>query len=57
MALFATCFFTGQSIGVAAAAVAVDRVGANPVFLAGAVMLFALSLWFRARLARRPAGG
>jgi hypothetical protein len=42
---------------VAAAAVAVDRVGANPVFLAGAVMLFALSLWFRARLARRPAGG
>lgn len=54
MAMFATCFFTGQSIGVAAAAVAVDRVGANPVFLAGAVALAALALWFRARLARRP---
>jgi predicted MFS family arabinose efflux permease len=55
MSMFATCFFTGQSIGVAAAAVAVDRVGANPVFLAGAVALLALALWFRARLARPAA--
>jgi predicted MFS family arabinose efflux permease len=55
MAMFATCFFTGQSIGVAAAAVAVDRVGPNPVFLTGAVALAALALWFRARLARPAA--
>jgi predicted MFS family arabinose efflux permease len=57
MAMFATCFFTGQSVGVAAAAVALDRVGPAPVFLTGAVALAALAFWFRARLARHAALG
>jgi predicted MFS family arabinose efflux permease len=54
MALFATCFFTGQSLGVAASALIVDAFGARPAFVASGVLLLALALWFRARLAHRP---
>jgi YNFM family putative membrane transporter len=54
MALFATCFFTGQSIGVAAAALVVDAFGARPAFIASGIILLMLALWFRTRLARRP---
>jgi predicted MFS family arabinose efflux permease len=56
MALFATCFFTGQSLGVAAVAVAVDTVGARPAFLVAAAALLAFAAWFRAQLARRGSG-
>jgi predicted MFS family arabinose efflux permease len=56
MALFATCFFTGQSLGVAAVAVAVDTVGARPAFLVSAAALLAFAAWFRAQLARRGSG-
>jgi MFS transporter, YNFM family, putative membrane transport protein len=54
MALFATCFFTGQSLGVALSAIVVDAFGARPAFLASGALLLALALWFRARLAHRP---
>jgi predicted MFS family arabinose efflux permease len=56
MALFATCFFTGQSLGVAAAAVAVDTVGVRPAFLVSAAALLVFAAWFRAQLARRGSG-
>jgi predicted MFS family arabinose efflux permease len=56
MALFATFFFTGQSLGVAAAAVAVDAMGARPVFLVAAAALLAFAVWFRVQLARRGRG-
>jgi len=54
MTLFATGFFTGQSIGVAASALVVDAFGARPAFIASGLLLLALALWFRTRLAHRP---
>jgi predicted MFS family arabinose efflux permease len=54
MSMFATCFFTGQSIGVAAAAMAVDTFGARPAFIVAACGVALLAAWFRARLKRRP---
>ena len=53
MSLFASCFFMGQSLGVALAALLVDWHGTMPVFLAAAVMLLAVGFWFRGQLARR----
>jgi predicted MFS family arabinose efflux permease len=54
MALFATCFFTGQSLGVALTAQLFDRVGAQAAFVAAALALGLLAAWFRRRLAARP---
>ena len=53
MSLFASCFFMGQSIGVALAALIFDWQGPRPVFLAAAVVLALVGLWFRGRLAYR----
>ncbi len=55
MSMFATCFFTGQSIGVAAAALAVDTFGARPAFIVAACGVGLLAAGFRAGLRRRPA--
>jgi predicted MFS family arabinose efflux permease len=51
--MFAACLFIGQSLGVAASAAIVDAVGARIAFVAAALALLALALWFRARLERR----
>ena len=53
MSLFASCFFMGQSLGVAAAALMIDWKGPAPVYVSAAVMLVAVGLWFRGRLAAR----
>ncbi|MDF3073858.1 MAG: ynfM 7 [Alphaproteobacteria bacterium] len=54
VALFASSLFIGQSIGVAVAAVIVDRWGAVPVFLACGPFLLAIGLFFASALRRRP---
>lgn len=55
VSMFAFALFTGQSLGVAAAAPVMDRFGARPIFLASAVVLPLVALWLRARLGERPA--
>jgi predicted MFS family arabinose efflux permease len=53
VALFASAFFLGQTVGVAAVAPLVDRFGAPPLFLLSAALLPLLSIWFAQRLKRR----
>jgi MFS transporter, YNFM family, putative membrane transport protein len=53
VALFASMYFLGQTIGVALAAPVMDRYGARPLFAASAVLLPALAFWFTRRLKRR----
>ncbi len=55
LGLFSSLFYIGQSAGTALAAPVVDRFGAPPVFMAAALLLLVLSVWFTGRLARRPA--
>jgi len=54
VSLFALSLFLGQSLGVALAAPAVDRLGVPAIYLAAAVILPAIALWFRSKLAFRP---
>lgn len=54
VALFASFLFIGQSIGVGVAAPVVDRFGAGPIFWTSALVLPAVALYFRNRLAFRP---
>lgn len=57
VAAFACCFFLGQSLGVGAAGLVVDRLGTAPVLAAGALGLLAVAMGFnRARARRRVAG-
>ena len=53
MSLFASCFFMGQSLGVALAALLIDWKGPKPVYVAAAVVLIAVSVWLRHQMARR----
>lgn len=53
VALFATCFFLGQSVGVAVLGVVVDRFGTQPAILFGALMLVPIGLWLGHRLQLR----
>lgn len=55
VSLFALALFLGQSLGVALAAPVVDQLGAPVVYLAAAVILPVIALWFRAMLSVRPA--
>jgi predicted MFS family arabinose efflux permease len=50
--LFSSALYVGQTAGVAAGAVVIDRVGAKPLFLATAVALPALAIWFVRELKR-----
>tara|TARA_R110000787_G_scaffold235621_4_gene342357 strand:- start:16069 stop:17331 length:1263 start_codon:yes stop_codon:yes gene_type:complete len=50
VALFATCFFLGQSAGVALLGIAADHLGTRPVLLFGATMLVPIGLWLGWRL-------
>jgi predicted MFS family arabinose efflux permease len=54
VSLFALALFIGQSLGVALAAPVVDRFGAPAIYVAVAMILPAIALWFRSRLAVRP---
>ncbi len=51
IATFAFCFFAGQTVGVFASSFVYDHWGAAPLFVASGILLPALILWFRARLA------
>ena len=53
--VFSAALYLGQTVGVAAFAVAVDRVGTPSVFAAVAILLPILALWFSRRLRRRAA--
>ena len=50
VALFASAFFLGQTIGVTLAAPVVDWFGARPLFALSAALLPPLALWFARRL-------
>jgi predicted MFS family arabinose efflux permease len=51
--LFSAALYLGQTAGVAAMAPVVDRAGAPPVFIAAAVLLALLGMWFGRRLRQR----
>jgi YNFM family putative membrane transporter len=53
VALFASMYFIGQTVGVALAAPVMDRHGARPLFVISAVLLPVLAFWFTRRLERR----
>jgi MFS transporter, YNFM family, putative membrane transport protein len=53
LALFASMYFIGQTVGVALAAPVMDRYGAQPLFVFAAVTLPALAFWFTGRLKRK----
>ena len=53
VALFASMYFIGQTVGVALAAPVMDRYGARPLFVVSAVLLPALAFWFTRRLKRK----
>jgi predicted MFS family arabinose efflux permease len=53
VALFASMYFIGQTVGVALAAPVMDRYGARPLFVFAAAGLPLLAFWFTRRLKRR----
>lgn len=53
VALFSSALYLGQTLGVAAGAFIVDRYSAVPLFVAAAIMLPALALWFAHELRKR----
>ena len=55
VAIFSSAIFMGQTAGVFAGSLAIDRLGAAPLFVASAVALPILGFWF-ARELRRHAG-
>ena len=55
MAGFSSALYLGQSVGVAAAAVVIDRAGAQPLFAIVAMLWAALAAWIAWGIARRPA--
>jgi predicted MFS family arabinose efflux permease len=57
VAIFSSALYLGQTAGVALGGVVFDRYTAVPVFIAAAVLLFALGLWFARHLRLRHATG
>ncbi len=53
VSLFASCFFTGQSIGVWLASMSIDRFGYYPVFCAAALLLPAIGIMFSTRIKQK----
>lgn len=61
VALFSSAIFVGQTVGVAAGSLVIDRLGAVPLFVATAATLPVLAIWFAGKLKQnrrieRPAG-
>ncbi len=52
-ALFSSAFYVGQTLGVTLGASVFDRAGAVPLFVASALVLPAMALWFASHLKRR----
>jgi predicted MFS family arabinose efflux permease len=57
VAIFSAALYFGQTAGVSAASLVVDRFTAVPVFIASAILLPLLALWFARALARHRAAG
>jgi MFS transporter, YNFM family, putative membrane transport protein len=55
VAIFSSALYIGQTAGVAAGALVIDRFGAVPVFLGTAVAFPMLAVWFAYELRQRPA--
>jgi MFS transporter, YNFM family, putative membrane transport protein len=55
VALFASCLFVGQSLGVATAAPIMDHYGGKPIFWTAAIILIALGFWFAQEIVKRRA--
>jgi len=55
VAIFSSALYLGQTAGVAAGGIVIDRFTAVPLFLVAAVGLLALALWFARALKRRRA--
>jgi YNFM family putative membrane transporter len=53
VALFSAALYLGQTVGVAIGAPVFDRAGAPPAFIAAAILLVALGIWFSIRLRNR----
>lgn len=53
VALFSSALYIGQTIGVAAASLVIDRAGAPPIFIVSALLVPLLGFAFAAKLARR----
>jgi YNFM family putative membrane transporter len=53
VAIFASALYLGQTAGVTAGALVIDRAGAVPLFLGTAVAFPALAVWFAHELRRR----
>jgi len=56
VAVFSSAIFVGQTAGVAAGAVVIDRVGAVPLFLGAAAALPVLGIWFARELKKYRRG-
>jgi MFS transporter, YNFM family, putative membrane transport protein len=55
VAIFSSALYFGQTVGVAAGALVIDRLGAKPLFLGTAVAFPMLAIWFARELRRRDA--
>jgi MFS transporter, YNFM family, putative membrane transport protein len=55
VAIFSSALYLGQSLGVAAASLLIDRSGGPAIFLIAAALLPVLGFWFAAMLRRRSA--
>jgi MFS transporter, YNFM family, putative membrane transport protein len=55
VAIFSSALYFGQTAGVAAGALVIDRLGAKPLFLGTAVAFPMLAIWFARELRRRDA--
>jgi predicted MFS family arabinose efflux permease len=53
VALFSSALYVGQTLGVGAASLAIDRAGAPPVFVVTALMIPLLGFVFAAKLKSR----
>jgi MFS transporter, YNFM family, putative membrane transport protein len=57
VAIFSSALYFGQTAGVAAGALVIDRLGAAPLFVATAIAFPVLSFWFAHELRQRKARG
>jgi MFS transporter, YNFM family, putative membrane transport protein len=55
VAIFSAALYIGQTAGVAAGALVIDRLGAAPLFVIAAIGLPLLALWFARTLRRQDA--
>jgi predicted MFS family arabinose efflux permease len=55
VAIFSSAIYLGQTIGVAAGALVIDRFSAAPLFIASACALPILAWWFAGKLRQKAA--